>query len=167
MVWPRWSAACSCCSPPRSRLHHLVVAATQGELSEDPHDLIATRLLHTANGLTGDAVLFGAIYLLLHGVVKVVLVVALLQNRLWAYPWMIGVLLAFIGYQIYRISLHPTVGLVGLTIFDIPHRRLDLARVPAAATDRSVTALDGGDRRSRHLVALARGRRIRGGQPRR
>ena len=102
-----------------SRLHHLVVAATQGELSEDPHDLIATRLLHTANGLTGHAVLFGAIYLLLHCVVKVVLVVALLQNRLWAYPWMIGVLLAFIGYQIYRISLHPSVGLVGLTIFDI------------------------------------------------
>ncbi len=102
-----------------SRLHHLVAVITQGELSEDPHDLIATRLLHTANGLTGDAVLFGAVYLLLHGVVKVVLVVALLQNRLWAYPWMIGVLLAFIGYQIYRIALHPTIGLVGLTVFDI------------------------------------------------
>ena len=102
-----------------TRLHHLVAALTQGELSEDPHDLIATRLLHTTNGLTGHAVLFGAVYLLLHGVVKVVLVVALLQNRLWAYPWMIGVLLAFIAYQGYRVSLHPTAGLIGLTVFDI------------------------------------------------
>ena len=80
---------------------------TQGELSEDPHDFIATHLLHTANGLTGDAVLFGAIYLLIHGLVKIVLVVALLLNKLWAYPWMIAVLLLFIGYQLYRIAWTP------------------------------------------------------------
>ena len=100
-------------------IRHLAGAVTQGELSEDPHDFIATHLLHTANGLTGDAVLFGAIYLLIHGLVKVVLVVALLLNKLWAYPWMIGVLLLFIGYQLYRIALHPTAGLVALTVFDV------------------------------------------------
>ena len=92
---------------------------TQGELSEDPHDLIATHLLHTANGLTGPAVLFGAVYLLVHGIVKVVLVVALLLNKLWAYPWMIAILTLFIGYQLYRIALDPTVGLVALTLFDV------------------------------------------------
>jgi uncharacterized membrane protein len=32
---------------------------------------------------------------------------------------MIGVLLAFIAYQAYRISLHPTLGLIGLTSFDV------------------------------------------------
>lgn len=102
-----------------TRLQHLAGAITQGELSEDPHDVIATHLLHTANGLTGDAVLFGAIYLLIHGLVKVVLVVALLLNKLWAYPWMIGVLLVFIGYQLYRIALHATAGLIALTVFDV------------------------------------------------
>jgi uncharacterized membrane protein len=102
-----------------ARIQHLAAFLTQGELSEDPHDLIATHLLHTTNGLTGNAVLFGAIYLLAHGVVKVVLVVALLLNRLWAYPWMIGVLLLFIGYQVYRIALQPTAGLIALTVFDI------------------------------------------------
>jgi uncharacterized membrane protein len=55
---------------------------------------------------------------LLHGAVKVVLVVALLLNKLWAYPWMIVVLLIFIGYQLYRIALHPSAGLVALTVFD-------------------------------------------------
>jgi uncharacterized membrane protein len=100
------------------QLHRFVRALTQGELSEDPHDLVATYLLHTANGLTGSAVLFGAIYLLAHGLVKVVLVVALLLNKLWAYPWMIVVLLVFIGYQLYRIILSPTAGLVALTAFD-------------------------------------------------
>ena len=101
-----------------TRLRHLAGALTQGELSEDPHDFIATHLLHSANGLTGDAVLFGAIYLLIHGLVKIVLVIALLLNKLWAYPWMITVLLIFIGYQLYRIALHPTFGLIALTAFD-------------------------------------------------
>jgi uncharacterized membrane protein len=99
-------------------IRHLALILTQGELSEDPHDVIAHYLLHTANGLTGGAVLFGAVYLLTHGAVKVVLVVALLMNKLWAYPCLIVVLLVFIGYQLYRIALNPTAGLVALTVFD-------------------------------------------------
>ncbi len=99
-------------------IHHLAAAITQGELSEDPHDVIARYILHTANGLTGSAVLFGAIYLLAHGAVKVVLVIALLLNKLWAYPCLIVVLLIFIGYQLYRIALDPSPGLIALTIFD-------------------------------------------------
>jgi uncharacterized membrane protein len=99
-------------------IRHAAAVLTQDELSKDPHDFIASHLLHTANGLTGSAVIFGAVYLLLHGVVKVVLVVALLLNKLWAYPCMIIVLLIFIGYQLYRIALQPSRGLVALTIFD-------------------------------------------------
>jgi uncharacterized membrane protein len=53
-----------------------------------------------------------------HGVVKIVLVAALLRNKLWSYPWMIAFLLAFIGYQLYRITFAPSIGLVGLTVFD-------------------------------------------------
>lgn len=101
------------------RIHHVVVALTQGELSEDPGDFVATHLLHTASGLTGHAVLFGAIYLLAHGVVKVALVIALLLNKIWAYPWMIVVLGVFIGYQSYRIVLSPSAGLIALTVFDV------------------------------------------------
>jgi uncharacterized membrane protein len=99
-------------------IRRLAVVLTQGELSEDPHDIIARYLLHTASGLTGSAVHFGAVYLLLHGAVKVVLVIALLLNKLWAYPSMIVVLLIFIGYQLYRIALQPSAGLVLLTAFD-------------------------------------------------
>ena len=99
-------------------LQRLAASWTHGELSEDPHDLVATHLLHTADGLTGTAVLFGAVYLLVHGLVKVVLVVAVLRDQLWAYPWLIVVLLLFIAYQLYRIALNPTAGLVGLTMFD-------------------------------------------------
>jgi uncharacterized membrane protein len=99
-------------------INRVAVALTRQELSEDPHDFVATHVLHTAHGLHGSTLAFGAIYLLLHGLVKVVLVTALLLNKLWAYPWMIAFLVVFIGYQLYRIAVRTTAGLVGLTIFD-------------------------------------------------
>ena len=56
---------------------------------------------------------------LLHGVVKIVLVWAVLKEKLWAYPWMIAFLLVFIAYQLYRISVSFSWGMVLLTAFDI------------------------------------------------
>jgi uncharacterized membrane protein len=93
---------------------------TAHELSQDPHDFIATHLLHTASQLTTGTTLFGAIYLLSHGGAKVVLVGLVLRDKLWAYPWLIALLLAFIGYQLYRITaVHFSAGLTALTVFDI------------------------------------------------
>jgi uncharacterized membrane protein len=99
-------------------IDRVVTGLTQHELSEDPHDLLATHLLKTAHGLTGSAVLFGSVYLLSHGAVKVILVVALLKNELWAYPWLIGFLGVFVVYQVYRLSFKPSLGLTLLTLFD-------------------------------------------------
>jgi uncharacterized membrane protein len=99
-------------------IDRVVTSLTQHELSEDPHDFLATHLLKTAHGLTVSAVLFGALYLLAHGLVKVILVGALLKNQLWAYPWTIVFLGVFILYQVYRLSLKPSVGLAALTVFD-------------------------------------------------
>lgn len=103
-------------SPPA--IDRVVAAFTRPELSEDPHDFVAVHLLHATHGLTVATVGFASAYLLAHGAVKVVLVAALLQNRLWAYPWMLAFLLVFIGYQLYRIALDPTAALVALTVFD-------------------------------------------------
>jgi uncharacterized membrane protein len=99
-------------------INRLTAALTQHELSEDPHDFFSTHLLHAAGSLSGSATQFGAAYLLTHGVVKIVLVYALLRNQLWAYPWMIAFLIVFIVYQLYRMTFAPSVWLVGLTIFD-------------------------------------------------
>jgi uncharacterized membrane protein len=102
-----------------STIDQLAKALTQHELSEDPHDFLATHLLHATGTLTGSSLRFGAVYLLAHGVVKIVLVAALLRNQLWAYPWTIAFLVAFIAYQIYRLTFAPSIGLVGLTVFDV------------------------------------------------
>ncbi len=100
-------------------IQHLVRTLTAHELSEDPHDMIARYLLHTTAHLHHGTTLFGAIYLLSHGIAKVVLVALVLRDKLWAYPWLIGLLLVFIAYQLYQITaVHFSVGLTLLTVFD-------------------------------------------------
>ena len=100
-------------------IQHIARTLTAHELSQDSHDLIARYLLHTTAHLTTSTTLFGAIYLLSHGAAKIVLVVLVLREKLWAYPWLIVLLLAFIAYQLYRlIAVHFSVGLTALTIFD-------------------------------------------------
>ncbi len=100
-------------------INHLARVLTAHELSEDPHDLIANYLLHTTAHLGRGTTIFGAIYLLSHGIAKIVLVALVLKDKLWAYPWLIGLLLAFIAYQLYRITaVHFSIGLTLLTIFD-------------------------------------------------
>jgi uncharacterized membrane protein len=100
-------------------IEHLARTLTAHELSQDPHDLIARYILHTASHLTTSTTLFGAVYLLSHGAAKIVLVTLVLMDKLWAYPWLIVLLLAFIVYQLYRITaVHFSFGLTALTVFD-------------------------------------------------
>lgn len=102
-----------------SQINRWVVLFTRGELREDPHDFIAGHLRSGAHQLDPHGLIFVAVYLLAHGVIKVVLVVALLRDKFWAYPWMIAALIAFIGYQVYEIIVDPRLSMVLLTIFDI------------------------------------------------
>lgn len=98
-------------------LNNLVVRFTRSELSEDPHDFVAHRLLRLSADLHHTRT-FGAIYLLSHGLVKIVLVAALLREQRWAYPAMLVFLGAFIAYQCYRAAVDLSVGLVLLSVFD-------------------------------------------------
>ncbi len=103
-----------------STIDRIAHALTAHELSEDPHDRIAQFLLHTTGQLSSGATLFAAVYLLSHGVSKVVLVALVLRDKLWAYPWLIALLGAFIAYQLYILILVKfSWSLAGLTVFDV------------------------------------------------
>ena len=104
---------------PPSAIQHFIVGLTHNELSEDPNDFIATHLRSAAEHLSVGGELFAAIYLLSHGVIKAVLVYALFKDKLWAFPWAIGVFTAFAIYQIYRYFVQPSGGLIALTVLDV------------------------------------------------
>ena len=88
------------------------------ELVEDKNDWIATHLLQFAQTFSVAEHNFYAFYLLSHGVIKSVLVIGLLRERLWAYPASFAVFGGFIGYQLYRFTFTHDIGLILLSIFD-------------------------------------------------
>jgi uncharacterized membrane protein len=100
------------------QINHWAQRLTEGELSRDSHDYIANHILKSAHDLTGASLLFGALYLLSHGAVKLVLVIEVLRGRLWAYVALIVVTALFIIYQVYKIADKFSLGLLLLTIFD-------------------------------------------------
>lgn len=103
----------------RSQLSQWVVALTQHELNEDPRDVIANLLRQGVTHLSHNTKLFGSIYLLVHGCIKIVLVAGLLRNEYMVYPIALIVLSGFILYQIYRLSIGFTLGLGLLTVLDV------------------------------------------------
>jgi len=99
-------------------LNQLATALTQHELSEDPRDFFATYVLHSTQNLATGSLVFAALYLLSHGVTKIVLIWEILHHRFWAYLGLIYLTIGFMIYQIYRFSYSHAVSLVLLTLFD-------------------------------------------------
>jgi uncharacterized membrane protein len=91
---------------------------TQDELDEDSRDFVAHQLHNVAEHLSVGTQHFAAAYLLIHGIVKIALVVALLKNRIHVYPWAMAVFGALIAYQLYRFTYTHSVMLLVLSAFD-------------------------------------------------
>ena len=104
---------------PVSSITNVVIAIAQGELIEDPSDFVATHLLAFAQQFSITSGTFIAIYLLSRGLIKLVLVGALLKNQLWAYPSSLIVLGLFVLYQLYQIMMTHSLPLILLTLFDL------------------------------------------------
>jgi uncharacterized membrane protein len=89
------------------------------ELARDPHDYVAAHLLRVSEMLVGGDPVFASLYLLSHGLVKLVLAAALWLDRLWAYPAAIFVFGGFCVYQVYRYTYTHSAALLWLTVFDL------------------------------------------------
>ena len=103
----------------REFLLQLVISLTREELAEDPRDIIANYLRHTARNLSIGAKTFAAIYLLTHGLIKLWLVTGLLLERFLYYPATIAVFMTFVIYQLYRFTLCHSALLLAITALDI------------------------------------------------
>lgn len=100
-------------------LANLAHTLVQGELMEDPTDVVAVYLNHAITGVLTGGLRFVTLYLLSYGAVKVFLMFALLKNKLWAYPISIALFSTFLLYQLYRIGVTHSVALMIVTIIDI------------------------------------------------
>ena len=105
-------------STPQS-LSKLAATLLTNELLEDPKDLVANTLLHAVQRLSANAQVFASVYLLVHGIVKVGLVIALWKKKLWAYPLAGVVLVLFTIYQVYLFSHSRSLFQLFLTAVDV------------------------------------------------
>ncbi len=95
-------------------VHALVV----NELLDDPDGFLATHF-STLLAPSPETQHFGGLYLLSHGIVKLVLVVGLLRDKLWAYPASLAVFALFIVYQTDRYFQTHSPWLLLLTVVDL------------------------------------------------
>ena len=105
-------------STPQS-LSRLATTLLTSELLEDPKDLVANTLLHAVQRLSANAQAFASVYLLVHGIVKVGLMIALWNQKLWAYPLASVILVLFTVYQVYLFSLSGSFFQLFLTALDV------------------------------------------------
>lgn len=93
--------------------------ATRNELIENPNDKVIIFFARVLQNSLSHTKVFAALYLLVHGLLNIFLAVQLYRDKHWAYLVMIWTIIIFIGYQIYRISIHHSIALIFFTIFDI------------------------------------------------
>lgn len=101
------------------RINYFIFILTQGELSEDPRDFIASHLVGFFQALSVSSQLFGGFYLISHGLIKILLIIALWKRKLWAYPLSIVVFMLFVVYQTFRYVQNGSPWLLALTFLDV------------------------------------------------
>jgi uncharacterized membrane protein len=102
------------------QLHRIAEILTLHELTKDPDDILANYVRHAAERLSPAAANFGAIYLVVHGLIKVGLVTALLLNWRRAYPVAAGAFLLFFVYLVTRYTHTHAPELLVLAALDVP-----------------------------------------------
>ena len=103
---------------PTSTIENLF-AWLAGLFSSDPTTFFARSILHAGGELATGGTTAALVFFLPHGIVKVGLVVALLRQKLWAYPWALLALTAFLIYQIYLVVVHQTFLMIFLVVLDV------------------------------------------------
>ena len=88
------------------------------ELTEDPNDIIANYLIHSAQHLSIGSKTFIAYYLITHAIVKMFLVLELMRNRRWAYPTAISILGILVTYDLFRFAFKHSIPLLIFSFFD-------------------------------------------------
>lgn len=100
-------------------LNRIISYLAQGELTEDPKDFIANTIIQLSRDFSDSTLRFGIVYLISHGLIKLLLVVLLWKRKIWAYPLTIIFLTVFIAYQAYRYTTNASVMMILLSVLDV------------------------------------------------
>ena len=103
---------------PNALFGHLAHWLTKTELAQEPTDAMALWFGHLVQSLSIQTQHFYALYLLAHGLLKLVMVILLQRKITWAYQAAIVVLMGFVAYQLYDWTQSHSPFLLALSAFD-------------------------------------------------
>lgn len=96
----------------------IVEFVTSGELAQDPNDFVTTTIRDAAHTFAIHTHYLLALYLALHGAIKVLLVIGIFRGKRIAYPLFMLALILFGAYEAYRGLVRGELLLQALAIFD-------------------------------------------------
>src|SRR5262249_23322917 len=99
-----------------SSIARMVIRFANREL--DPDSSLFLAAMRWAENLSPQSTTVATVYLFAHGIIKVILVVALLSRKIWAYPTAIIILLLFMVYEMQRIYTHHSIMLSVAAVLD-------------------------------------------------
>ncbi|HUC88135.1 MAG TPA: DUF2127 domain-containing protein [Candidatus Binatia bacterium] len=99
-------------------IEHLTNVLTAHALSQNSDNFWAKSISHDGQELAHNSRLYGGLYLLIHGIVKIAVIIGVLKQKLWAYPALIVVIGGFMIFQIIEIVRRFSLGLTLLSAFD-------------------------------------------------
>ncbi|MFZ2167527.1 MAG: DUF2127 domain-containing protein [Minisyncoccia bacterium] len=103
---------------PPSFVLKLAELATSGELAQDSDDLVAIAIQQAAQAFAVNTHYFFALYLALHGTIKVLLIIGIFAKKRAAYPLFMLALAIFGSYEMYRGFMRHELLLQALAVFD-------------------------------------------------
>src|SRR5579862_1032211 len=104
---------------PQDFILRVIVELTQHGRIANPDNAVVAMLLQWAENFSISTRHFVGMYLLAHGIIKLVVLVGLWREQRWAFPLAFVVFLLFILYQLYRFTLTHSPWLMLLTLFDL------------------------------------------------
>lgn len=102
-----------------AQLNTLIKLIALPELREDPQDIAMNYFIKLGKNLSINSQHSAALYLLLHGSTKLMVIWLLLRKRLWAYPLAVIVFGLFVLYEMYSYIHSSSVLLLLSVIMDI------------------------------------------------
>ena len=103
----------------KKEIVYFIFKLTQNELSDDPRDFIANFIVNAVGNFASSPQLIFTIYLLIHGAIKLFLIIGLFRNKIWAYPTSIVIFSLFIIYQFYGYYFSHSLELLIWTLLDV------------------------------------------------
>ncbi|SHI67460.1 DUF2127 domain-containing protein [Parasporobacterium paucivorans] len=100
-------------------LNRLIRLVAIPELREDPNDFIMNYLVRLGQNLSINSQHSVAIYMLLHGITKLIVIWFLWKKKTWAYLPAVAVFGLFIAYEIYSYVHTQSPIMVPIIIIDV------------------------------------------------